>query len=102
MTETQYGYMFTMTAKPGRGGELRAAMAKANAGSTDVQGWLVGTADDDADSLIGFEFFENETLATRHDHDPDVQKTQAQVAALLAGPPSRTVIRPTATNLQPS
>lgn len=99
MTDAEFGYMFTMRAKPGQGEKLREALSTANAQSTDVASWLICAVDDDADALVGFEFYVDESVAERHQQDPAVQQIQAEVGALLAEPPHRTTVRPTATSL---
>lgn len=98
MNEHTYGYTFTMRAKPGRGEELRSLLAAVNGEAEDVRSWLIGTADSDVDSLIGFEFYDDEAAAAAHDNDPNVAEIQATVRELLAEPPARTIVQPTATS----
>ena len=62
-------------------------MTRTRASSERRPGWLICTVDDDSDLLAGFEFFGEGEHATLQDQDQDagVQKTQADVRALLAG-----------------
>jgi quinol monooxygenase YgiN len=94
---TMYGLTGKLTALPGRGEELLAAMLKAADLVADAPGcemYLVSTCPDQADTVWITELWHSEV-----DHDDSLQiegvrELIAQVRPILAGPPEGTRLHP--------
>ena len=79
---------------------MRELATKLTEQSTDVESWIICKEDDDSDTLWAFEFCKDDETLALHESNQDVEKSHEAIIELLAEPPVRIVVRPTAASMQ--